>query len=87
MVDTLLRSDQGTQAVIALGSNRARISDDDRGLCGRDAGDRVDGRAERRAGPALTSADELRCPMPEHHDAGVRAAAGYRRQHRSVDHP
>ena len=38
MVDTLLRSDQGTQAVTTLGSNRARISDDDRGLCGRDAG-------------------------------------------------
>jgi hypothetical protein len=38
MVDTLLRSDQRTQAVTTLGSNRARISDDDRGLCGRDAG-------------------------------------------------
>lgn len=71
MVDTLLRSDQRTQAVIALGSNRARIS----------------GATTLRAAPALTSADELRCPMPEHHDAGVRAAAGYRRQHRSVDHP
>lgn len=80
MVDTLLRSDQGTQAVIALGSNRARISDDDRGLCGRDAGI-ASTVALNRAAPALTSADELRCPMPEHHDAGVRAAAGYRRQH------
>jgi EmrB/QacA subfamily drug resistance transporter len=33
------------------------------------------------------SVDELRSPVAEHHDAGVRTAAGDRRQHRSVDHP
>ena len=38
MVETLVRSDQRTEATAVLGSNRARISDDDRGLCGRDAG-------------------------------------------------
>jgi EmrB/QacA subfamily drug resistance transporter len=35
----------------------------------------------------LTSANKLRGPVAEHHDAGVRAAAGNRGQDRSVDHP
>jgi len=35
----------------------------------------------------LASIDELRCPVAEHHDAGVRAATSDRRQDRSVDHP
>jgi MFS family permease len=39
----------------------------------------------RTTGP--TSGDELRRPVPEHHDAGVRAATSDRRQDRSVDHP
>jgi EmrB/QacA subfamily drug resistance transporter len=35
----------------------------------------------------LTSANKLRGAVAEHHDAGVRAAAGNRGQDRSVDHP
>ena len=37
--------------------------------------------------PRGDSADELRGPMPQHRDGGVRAAAGDGRQHRPVDHP
>jgi hypothetical protein len=35
----------------------------------------------------IVSRDELCRPVSEHHDARVRAAAGDRRQSRSVDHP
>ncbi len=44
-------------------------------------------RPVRRIVSRLTSADELGRPVTEHNDAGVRAAAGDRGQHRSVDHP
>jgi EmrB/QacA subfamily drug resistance transporter len=44
-------------------------------------------RPVRRIVSRLTSADELGGPVTEHHDAGVRAAAGDRGQDRSVDHP
>jgi nitrate/nitrite transporter NarK len=44
-------------------------------------------RPVRRITSRLRSADKLRRPVAEHHDAGVRAAAGNRRQDRSVDHP
>jgi Major Facilitator Superfamily len=43
--------------------------------------------APARRRPRLTSPDELRRAMPEHHDAGVRTAAGNHRQDRAVDHP
>jgi EmrB/QacA subfamily drug resistance transporter len=44
-------------------------------------------RPVRRITSRRPSADELRGPVPEHHDAGVRATAGDRGQDRSVDHP
>ena len=44
-------------------------------------------RPVRRIVSAWASADELGRPVTEHHDAGVRAAAGDRGQDRSVDHP
>jgi EmrB/QacA subfamily drug resistance transporter len=44
-------------------------------------------RLVRRLRSRRTSDHELRRPMAEHRDAGVRAAAGDRGQHRAVDHP
>ena len=44
-------------------------------------------RPVRRITSRLTSADELRRTVAQHHDAGVRAATGDHRQDRSVDHP
>jgi predicted MFS family arabinose efflux permease len=46
-----------------------------------------DGRQLRPLRRERASADELRGPVAEHHDAGVRSPAGDARQHRSVDHP
>jgi hypothetical protein len=39
------------------------------------------GDAAGRPEPGLTSADQLGCPVAQHHDARVRATAGDRRQH------
>ena len=44
-------------------------------------------RPVRRITSRLTSADELRRTVAQHHDAGVRTATGDHRQDRSVDHP
>jgi len=44
-------------------------------------------RPVRRITSRLTSADELRRTVAQHHDAGVRATTGDHRQDRSVDHP
>ncbi|HTZ12842.1 MAG TPA: MFS transporter [Mycobacterium sp.] len=46
-----------------------------------------DGQQLRLVQRITGSVDELRGPVSEHHDAGVRTAAGNRRQDRSVDHP